>query len=188
MAKEVLERKSFFFGTKEIIWTKRRGQRSVRLRLSRGILQLSSGRWATEGFVRGFLERHREWIDRAVEKAASPDRGLFAKASREDYAARKKAALAFVQAHLPRLNAFYGFTYGKVSIRCNKHVWGSCSSDGSLQFHYQILDLPLEVAEYLMIHELCHLKYRSHGIRFWQLVEKSRPNMKALRKHLRELS
>lgn len=188
MAKEVLERKILLYQGKAFEWTKRRGQRTLRLRLSRGVFQLSSGRWATEGFVRGFLERHQEWMDKVLAKKDQPDHGLFAKATREDYLARKKQALAFVHEHLPRLNASYDFTYGKISIRCNKQVWGSCSGDGSLQFHYQILDLPLEVAEYLMIHELCHLKYRSHGIRFWQLVEKGCPEMKHRRKTLRELS
>lgn len=188
MAKEILEQKTIFFGLQEIVWTKRRGQRSVRLRLSGGKLLLSSGRWATDGFVLSFLEKNKAWVDRAVAKASAPDRGLFAKATRVDYQARKTEALQFVQMHLPRLNTDTGLVYGKLSIRCNKRVWGSCSGDGSLQFHYQIIDLPLEVAEYLMVHELCHLKYRSHGVRFWQLVEKYVPNMKLLRKRLRELS
>ncbi|MCA9389071.1 MAG: M48 family metallopeptidase [Candidatus Magasanikbacteria bacterium] len=188
MAKEIVERKTLIHQGKEFEWTKRRGQRTLRLRLSKGMFHLSSGRWATEGFVRGFLERHQEWMERVLAKKELHDHGLFAKATREDYLTRKHQALAFVHEHLPRVNRFYGFTYGNISIRCNKQVWGSCSGDGSLQFHYQILDLPLEVAEYLLIHELCHLKYRSHGIRFWQLVEKGCPEMKRLRKALRQLS
>lgn len=188
MAKEIIEQKTLTHQGRAFLWTKRRGQRTIRLRLSRGEFHVSSGRWATEGFVRRFLEQHQEWMQKMLAQSYKPDGGLFAKASREDYLARKKQAELFVQTHLPRLSASYGFTYGKISIRCNKQVWGSCSSDGSLQFHYQILDLPLHVAEYLMIHELCHLKYRSHGIRFWQLVEKHCPEMRQLRKQLRSLS
>ena len=80
----------------------------------------------------------------------------------------------------------YGFEYRQVTIRDQKTRWGSCSSDGNLNFSYRLVMAPLEVVDYVVIHELCHLKEMNHSKRFWNLVAKECPGHKVCKKWLKE--
>lgn len=65
--------------------------------------------------------------------------------------------------------------------------WGSASERGNLNFNYKLLFLPLEVADYVIVHELCHLAEFNHSPAFWRLVERACPTHRALRQALRRI-
>ncbi len=90
----------------------------------------------------------------------------------------KEEARILVHQRLEHFNAYYNFTYSRVSIRNQKTRWGSCSSKGNLNFSYRILFLEPEAQDYLIIHELCHLKQFNHSQAFWDLVAEQSPNYK----------
>lgn len=73
----------------------------------------------------------------------------------------------------------------RVSIRDNTSRWGSCSADGSISLNFRLLFMPQDILQYVIVHELAHTKYRSHGPRFWALVERIIPDHKEKRKWLR---
>ena len=142
-----------------------------------------------------FAEAKRAWASevharlvRTEEKRKKESGGVeipkLRKGSREYRAAVEKAR-SLVTARLSELNAVYGFTYGRISIRNQSSRWGSCSQKGNLNFNYKIAFLPPALADYLLIHELCHLKEMNHSARFWQLVAKQVPDYMRLRKQLR---
>ena len=72
---------------------------------------------------------------------------------------------------LERLSRQTGLAYNRVSIRSQKTRWGSCSSRGNISLNDQLLFLPADVVEYLMIHELCHTRHLNHSKAFWTLVQ-----------------
>ena len=73
---------------------------------------------------------------------------------------------------LDRLSQRCQLPYCKLTIRSQKTRWGSCSRSGTISLNDQLLFMPLDTVEYLMIHELCHTRYLNHSGRFWHLVER----------------
>ena len=81
-----------------------------------------------------------------------------------------------------------GFKIGKISIRGQKTRWGSCSTSGNLSFNYNLLRFRKEVIDYVIIHELCHLREMNHSKKFWKVVEELCPDYKLLRRELKNHS
>ncbi len=69
--------------------------------------------------------------------------------------------------------------WNRVAIRNQRRCWGSCSANKNLNFNYKILFLPPHLADYIIVHELCHLTHLHHGKDFWDLVGEQVPNYKA---------
>ncbi len=108
------------------------------------------------------------------------------KYTRWDYKKYKEDARSLVHTKIAELNAHYGYKVGRVSIRNTKSRWGSCSKQGNLNFNYKVLFLPSHIADYIIVHELCHLKEFNHSPNFWNLVAELVPNHKAIRKELKQ--
>lgn len=94
------------------------------------------------------------------------------------YLENKKAARELVLARLAHFNQHYNLEWKRVAIRNQRRCWGSCSSLGNLNFNYKILLLPPHLADYIIVHELCHLKHLHHGREFWDLVAEQLPDYK----------
>lgn len=79
-----------------------------------------------------------------------------------------------------------GASYRSVSITSAKTRWGSCSYNNALHFSFRLLYAPVEVADYVAVHELCHTFYKNHGKSFWELVERYVPDWREKRKWLKD--
>ncbi len=104
---------------------------------------------------------------------------------RREYLRLKEAARHLAHALAAKLNAVYGFRVGRIAIRNQRSRWGSCSKRGNLNFNYRIALLPPRYAEYIVAHELCHLACFDHSRAFWDLVEKTIPEYREIRKQLK---
>lgn len=91
---------------------------------------------------------------------------------------------ALVHERVQHFASQYGVAYGRIAIRKQKTRWGSCSREGNLNFNYRIGFLPEELADYIIVHELCHIRYFHHGKEFWTDVAKTIPEWKEYRKRL----
>jgi predicted metal-dependent hydrolase len=78
-----------------------------------------------------------------------------------------------------------GVTYARIRIGGQRTLWGSCSPRGTLSFNWRLVLAPLEVLDYVVVHELCHLRVPNHSRRFWELVERHRPRWREQRDWLR---
>ncbi len=99
----------------------------------------------------------------------------------------QRAARVLVHQKLAQFNLSYAFQYHRVAIRNQSTRWGSCSSKGNLNFNYRIIFLPPELQDYLIVHELCHLKELNHGKKFWELVSQTIPDYERRKKALHSM-
>ncbi len=90
----------------------------------------------------------------------------------------RKRAQQELPARLAELAADLGFNYARVSIRSQKSRWGSCSSNGTISLNDQLLFMPPDTVDYLLIHELCHTRHMNHSAAYWRLVAQHVPNYK----------
>ena len=98
----------------------------------------------------------------------------------------RRQAKAFLPGRLAELAAQHGFSYNQVRIKHNVSNWGSCSVKKNINLNLNLMRLPAELQDYVMLHELCHLKHMNHGKEFHALLESICPNHKALRTKLRD--
>ena len=100
----------------------------------------------------------------------------------------KRSTADFLIPHFQGLAEKFSFTPGTCTIRIQKGRWGSCSSrGGAISLNAMLLLLPEEIVEYILIHELCHLRQMNHSDRFWKEVEKYCPDFLERRQILRKL-
>lgn len=78
----------------------------------------------------------------------------------------------------------FGFSYNSIKIISSKAKWGMCDSNKNLYFNFKLLMLTPEIIDYVVVHELCHLKQMNHSDKFWKLVSKIMPNYKQIKKTL----
>ena len=161
---------------------KNKGQKSIILRVKRGEIIVSAPASALIRVIEKLILKKSEWIVGVVKKT----KPVSSKITFDEKVLDNLKSVAFelVQERLEFFNNHYKFKYKKVTIRAQKTRWGSCSSNKNLSFNVKILILPKYLQDYIVVHELCHLREMNHSQKFWSLVEKKIPNQKELRKEL----
>jgi predicted metal-dependent hydrolase len=116
-------------------------------------------------------------------------RPFFHTRSRKLYMTNKEAARVIVTERIGYFMDYYGVRHGisigRIAIRNQKSRWGSCSKKGNLNFNYKLAFMPPQIRDYIIVHEICHIKEFNHGRGFWSLVAETVPDWKHLRKRLR---
>lgn len=133
-----------------------------------------------------FVKLKEEWIQKVLQKNQKFQKILPPK-NRIEFLKAKRPALALIKERLEYFNNFYGYKINSVKVKSQNSRWGSCSKSGNLNFNYQLIYLTPEQRDYVIVHELCHLKELNHSQRFWDLVEQTIPNYKEIRKGLKNI-
>jgi len=134
-----------------------------------------------------FVEQKSAWITRQLDALRTTVPALSEHEHRAAFLQRKEAARKFVLERIAYLNAPHQWAFNRVTIKNHSTKWGSCSSKGNLNFNSKIILLPPEIADYIIVHELCHLREMNHSSRFWQLVEQVIPDYALRRRALRRI-
>ena len=165
---------------------RRKGAKQLTLSIKgNGLVSITRPWWVRESSARTFLHEQLDWIHDRMQRFVGVDDNLL-RHDTEHYQQYKDDALQVARDKVAHWNQLYGFSFNKITIGRGSSRWGSCSSKGNLRFNYKILFLSEEFQDYLVVHELCHLKEMNHSNRFWGLVEKQIPNYKDLRKRLKQ--
>jgi len=141
-----------------------------------------------ESVVEKFLSDKSAWLLAKVTFFKQLQDREITHYSKADYLKYKQSAYGLASERLAYYNRFYQFSFNRVNIRNQKTRWGSCSRKGNLNFNYKILFLDHKTRDYIIVHELCHLKEFNHSQRFWGLVEKIFPDWRVIKKELRKNS
>jgi predicted metal-dependent hydrolase len=93
-------------------------------------------------------------------------------------------AKAYLPKRVKELAEIYGFNYNKLNIRNNRSRWGSCSHTNNISLNVQLMRLPGELCDYVILHELCHTIHKNHSHLFWDTLDKVCNNAKIKDKKL----
>ena len=126
-----------------------------------------------------FALRHRAWIDAQLSQVRP---SAVAVDAQRAWRARAKAVLP---ERLYELAGRHGCVVKAVSVRSQKTRWGSCGRNGHISLNWRLMLMPDWVRDYVLIHELMHLKRLDHSPKFWRLVEAACPDYRAARQWLR---
>lgn len=150
-----------------------------------GELRVTAPLFLSEEKVKAFILKKSSWILSKLLYYKNLPPPTPKNIAKKEYEENKEKAYTFVQEKLTKWNALYAYTYNTVRIKNHTTLWGSCSRKRNLNFNYKIINLPEKLADYIIVHELCHLKEFNHADRFWNLVALTIPNHKELRRELR---
>ena len=170
------------------VWVIRKRIKNINLcvRPPEGRIEVSAP-WGTDlEFIRTLVREKRDWIRRQQERVAETPMGRAAGASAEDVAQWKKVVQSFVPALIEKWEPIMGVKAGKLAYRNMSSRWGSCQpSTGRICINVRLALYPPECLEYVVVHELCHLKVPGHGADFKALMDAYLPNWRAIRAKLR---
>lgn len=105
---------------------------------------------------------------------------------RRHYLQHREKARALVWQKIESFQTRHDFVVKKIAVRNQKTRWGSCSKRGNLNFNYKIALIPEHLADYIIFHELCHLKEFNHSANFWALVAREIPDYQRRKEELKK--
>ena len=146
----------------------------------------------SEGVLMEFVRTRQEWILKKWFDSETKRRNL-AQVFPHDYEEDPKLEAAYRRKARERIGqrtayfaALMGVTYGRISIRSAKTRWGSCTSEGNLNFNWRLIFAPEKVLDYVVVHELAHRKEMNHSPAFYAVVASVMPEYKIYEKWLRD--
>ena len=132
--------------------------------------------------IESFISSHLAWIEEKQTKAKAK---IIPEPSNAEIVELKKKARTELTELTEQYCAKIGVSYTKIGITSAKTRFGSCSKKGSINYSWRLMLYPKEAWEYVVVHELCHLKHFDHSAAFWQTVEKYLPDYKERQKLLK---
>lgn len=176
---------------KPIPYTLKTSTRARRLRLAvhlDGNVVVTAPRHVNLGFIENFIKQKSAWILDKINYFSNfkIDRTLIHD-GRKNYLNQKEQARSMAHGKVREFNKLYNFKYNRISIKNQKTCWGSCSRKGNLNFNYKIVLLPENLADYIIVHEICHLGEFNHSKKFWNLVARTLPDYAARRVELKKV-
>lgn len=133
--------------------------------------------------IQALVDEKSKWILNHLQKFSSrPKDPPFSAEELKQLAEKARPLISQRAAYFAPL---VGVSYGRITIRAQRTRWGSCSSQGNLNFNCLLVLAPPEVLDYVVVHELCHRKQLNHSPAFWNEVAKVLPNYQVHRNWLK---
>jgi len=157
----------------------------VRVR-SDGTVRVTIPRWGSKREAMAFAEQQRAWIEKQIARLEGERRQPREELSDPARRALRSKAKRELPDRLLQLASQLGLRVSRVSVRNQQSRWGSCSPNGHICLNWRLVAMPDWVRDYVIIHELMHLKRLDHSPKFWKLVAAACPEYQEARAWLRE--
>ncbi|MFC1755907.1 M48 family metallopeptidase [Patescibacteria group bacterium] len=169
----------------EVIRSKRK---SISIRVTdEGVVVIRAPKKVSEQSINKFIRKSEKWIDKKLVdmnlQNSKLDDYQFTKKQINSF---KKRAKVTIKDRLDELSIEVGIKYNTFRLSGAKKRWGSCSNKRTVSINWRLILAPPEIIDYVIIHELIHLKHMNHSKRFWKEVQKHIPDYKEKRKWLNE--
>lgn len=172
-----------------VVIKKQRQAKGLRLRVQDdGRVTLTVPRFFSLKAAKQFLLTKQEWIAAARQRMKNIPPRLLNQGDEAEYQVYKEQARERIQKRVAYFQKHYGVTGSGLSIRNQRSRFGSCSSWGHLSFNYRLIFLPPTLFDYVVVHEVCHLRELNHSSRFWSLVAETIPDYRDRKKQLQSFS
>ena len=135
-----------------------------------------------------FIESKKPWIEKHLAAMSEQEKALdgIKPFTQEEIKALAEKAKVIIPERVKYYAPKVGVTYNRITIRCQRTRWGSCSSEGNLNFNCLLVLFPLEIIDSVVVHELCHRKHMNHSPQFYAEIEKVFPDYKKCNKWLKD--
>ncbi len=136
--------------------------------------------------IYSFIDSKKSWIEKNLAKMEEREKAIseVQPFTQEEINALAEKAKIIIPERVKYYAPKIGVTYNRITIRCQRTRWGSCSSKGNLNFNCLLALFPLEVIDSVVVHELCHRKHMNHSSQFYAEIEKVFPEYKKRHKWL----
>lgn len=135
-----------------------------------------------------FARLKKDWIARQIRQADRLEAEHAAFQRESGFPMAPPAAIKLLADRLEQLAERHGFSYHRVSVRCQKTRWGSCSTRDNISLNINLVRLPEDLMDYIILHELMHTRIKDHSSRFWGELEKIVGNVKAFNDRMKQYS
>ncbi len=156
----------------------RSDRKTLAIQLKNGTVIARAPKRMKEKDIYAFIESKKEWIAKHLSEQLA--RQKQAKALPPFTQEEINALVLQAKEVIPKKVAFYaeqiGVAYNRITIRCQRTRWGSCSSQGNLNFNCLLMLLPDEIIDSIVVHELCHRKQMNHSAKFYAEIERVFPD------------
>ncbi|WP_321311508.1 M48 family metallopeptidase [Halarcobacter sp.] len=168
---------------------KKRGMKHTYMRLlSSNLIRINSNIYFTETDAKILIEKKRKWLEKNLlqleKNTLENNEFLFLGIKHKNFDNRDLDKFYKLEAQklIPKIVTEYSELMQlfptAIKFRKNKRTWGSCNYRNELNFNTLLMKFPIPLIEYVVIHELAHIKHKNHSKRFWACVEQYCPNYK----------
>ncbi|MBO5310645.1 MAG: DUF45 domain-containing protein [Bacteroidales bacterium] len=154
----------------DVVFRKRKGSRRISIRVHpvKGV-SVTVPYMVPYMAAEAFFRLKRDWVLETMARQKEKYKDV-APADPQEVESLRRQAKKVLPVRLAELAGRYGFTYNRVAIKHNSSNWGSCSAKNNINLNLNIVRLPEVLQDYILLHELCHLRHRNHGREFHELL------------------
>lgn len=151
--------------------------KNIYIQIKNGKIIVKAPKRVSKKEIEKIVKQKTEWIQKAIEKENK-------KQEKEPLYTKEKFK-EIIEKNANELIQETGLKPNKITIKQIKYAWGSCSSKKNITLNLELIKYSQQAIRYVILHELCHLKYMNHSKDFWNLVEKYMPNYKQVKKEFK---